>query len=126
MIFDELSARNISSSVLIFVGGQLFSPYLTPSCRSRRSYSPAPPAGEEGPGSGWIHWLTNAVGTSFKELILPPYHRATSVLQRSVCNTRPSSSIRDDRSNALGETVKGGGERAGAMLVCQRKVKKNL
>eukprot|EP00962_Isochrysis_galbana_P020030 scaffold5855_cov117-Isochrysis_galbana.AAC.7 len=56
--------------------------------------STAPPAGKEGPGSGsewkngakcpvlnfssWIHWLTKAVGTSFKELILPPYHRATS------------------------------------------------
>eukprot|EP00962_Isochrysis_galbana_P025735 scaffold7961_cov115-Isochrysis_galbana.AAC.5 len=72
--------------------------------------STAPPAGKEGPGSGsewkngakcpginfssWIHWLTKAVGTSFKELILPPYHRATSVLQRSICTTRPGSSIR--------------------------------
>eukprot|EP00962_Isochrysis_galbana_P009756 scaffold2709_cov122-Isochrysis_galbana.AAC.3 len=73
--------------------------------------STAPPACKEGPGSGsewkngakclvinfssWIHWLTKAVGTSFKELILPPYHRATSVLQRSICTTRPGSSIRD-------------------------------
>eukprot|EP00962_Isochrysis_galbana_P052322 scaffold23728_cov129-Isochrysis_galbana.AAC.3 len=55
--------------------------------------SPAPPAGEEGRGSG-SEWKNN-VGTSFKELILPPYHRATSVLQRSICTTTcPGSSIR--------------------------------
>eukprot|EP00962_Isochrysis_galbana_P008896 scaffold2482_cov131-Isochrysis_galbana.AAC.6 len=102
-IFFLPSGARGGSCVQIFVGGHFvvcgrstsYPTSLLPAAAGVRSTTP--PAGKEGPGSG-SEWKNGAkcpaVGTSFKELILPPYHRATSVLQRSICTTRPGSSIR--------------------------------